>query len=50
MNLYELGGGRLLSHMITTPLTKENVRDTYYVIVLDLSRPSNTVENLNYWF
>ena len=47
---YELGGGRTLSPLLQAPLHFRNLSNLASIcIVLDLSKPGNCVESLNYW-
>ncbi|KAL4454567.1 hypothetical protein ABPG74_021772 [Tetrahymena malaccensis] len=47
---YELGGGKEQSKMITIPISKQNFRDAFYILVLDLSKPHQIIESATFWF
>jgi len=49
MSSYELGGGREQSKVLTTPLSKENYRDAFYVVIVDLSAPHSLIDSLIFW-
>jgi dynein light intermediate chain 2 len=49
VHFYEVGGGRELTNLLVTPMTRENYKYISYVIVVDLSKPSTIMESLNYW-
>lgn len=49
VHIYELGGGRQLSNLVSVALTKENFRSFAYVLVVDLSKPGNLIDDLNFW-
>jgi dynein light intermediate chain 2 len=49
VNIYELGGGRILSNMLKAPLNGHNTPNTTVCIVIDLSMPGNSIDNLMYW-
>lgn len=48
-HIWELGGGHHTSNLVSVPITSQNFQDACYVVVLDLSRPSNLVPSLLYW-
>ena len=50
LNTYELGGGRTLSNLLQAPLSSQNLAQVASIcIVLDLSKPGNTIDSLLYW-
>jgi dynein light intermediate chain 2 len=49
VNIYELGGGRVLSSLLSAPLNQHSLLNTSVCIVLDLSLPGNTVDSLLFW-
>ena len=49
VNIYELGGGRILSNLLQAPLNAFNAPSTSIVICIDLSAPGNTIDSLLYW-
>ena len=49
VNIYELGGGRLMSNLISAPLTGDNIVNCICMIVLDLSKPGLVLDSLEYW-
>jgi len=49
VNIYELGGGRVLSNLLHAPLAPFNIPNSAVCIVLDLSQPGGTIDSLLYW-
>jgi hypothetical protein len=49
LNAYEIGGGRLLSSLLATCLSPDRILDTTVCICVDLSKPGNSIESLNFW-
>lgn len=49
VNVYELGGGRILANMLSSVLNGANVGSTAVCIVVDLSKPGNTIDSLLFW-
>ena len=49
VNVYELGGGRIISNMLSTCLTEESILDTTVCICVDLSKPGNSVDSVLFW-
>jgi len=47
--VYELGGGRNFANLLEAALVGGNVASTTVCIVLDLTKPGNTVESLLFW-
>lgn len=44
-----IGGGRILSGLLSAPLTAFNIVNTAVCIVIDLSLPGNAIDSLLYW-
>ena len=50
VHTYELGGGRALSNLLQASLTHQSLSKIASIcIVLDLSKPGNTIDSLNFW-
>ena len=49
VNIYELGGGRIISNLLSAALTAFNISNTVVCIVIDLSTPGSSIESLQYW-
>ena len=51
INIYELGGGRTLAQLLQAPINAQVVASGQLVvcIVIDLSNPGASVENLLFW-
>jgi hypothetical protein len=50
VNTYELGGGRALKDLLSAPLSHHNISNVGCVcICLDLSKPGNCYESLQFW-
>jgi len=49
VNVYELGGGRINSSMLSTCLTEESILNTTVCICVDLSKPGNSVDSVLFW-
>lgn len=47
--MFELGGGRSLSDMLTVCLTPRSVSTTVICITVDLTRPGNAIDSALYW-
>ena len=48
-NVYELGGGRNYAGLLEAALQGSNIANTTVCIVVDLSKPGNTVESALFW-
>ena len=48
-NVYELGGGRNFANLLEAALSSGNIANTTVCIVLDLTKPGNTIESLLFW-
>jgi len=47
---YELGGGRVLSNLLQSPLSMNNLINVASIcVVIDLSKPGNCIESLLFW-
>ena len=49
VNCYELGGGRAFSNLLESAIVGGSIHQTTVVIVIDLSKPGNAIDNLLYW-
>jgi hypothetical protein len=49
VNVYELGGGRVLSNLLSTVFVGNSIDSITIVLTLDLSKPGNSIENLLFW-
>jgi len=49
LNVYELGGGRVLSNLLQTVFVGNSIEHAMIVLVIDLAKPGNSVDNLIYW-
>ena len=49
VNIYELGGGRILSSLLSAPLNPSSLAQTSICICVDLSLPGNTIDSILYW-
>jgi hypothetical protein len=49
LNVYELGGGRVLSNLLSTVFVGNNIDNVVVVICIDLSKPGNSIEHLLFW-
>ncbi len=49
IHFYELGGGKELSNLASVPLTQEALKSIVYIVLVDLSDPSNLMDSLEYW-
>jgi len=49
VNIYEMGGGRILSNMLQTCLTENNILEATICISLDLSKPGGCIDSLLFW-
>lgn len=49
VNVYELGGGRVLSNLLSTVFVGNSIDSITIVLALDLSKPGNSIENLLFW-
>ena len=50
VNTYELGGGRVLSNLLQSPLCTSNLINIASIcIVIDLSKPGNCIDSLLFW-
>jgi len=34
---------------MTTPMSKENFKNTFFVVMVDLGNPNKIIETLDYW-
>lgn len=48
-NIYELGGGRTLSNMLSAILNERSIQNSTVCIVVDLSKPANSVDSVLFW-
>ena len=48
-HLYEVGGGRKLSKLLSVPLTAETLNSVVVVVTVDLSTPGNALPSLVWW-
>ena len=48
-NIYELGGGRNFANLLEAALLGGNIANTTVCIVVDLTKPGNTVESALFW-
>mmetsp|Transcript_60726 Transcript_60726/g.69384 ORF Transcript_60726/g.69384 Transcript_60726/m.69384 type:complete len:374 (+) Transcript_60726:59-1180(+) len=48
-HIYELGGGRLLSDLISVPVNLETLHNSIAIIAVDLSKPGSAISSLRYW-
>lgn len=48
-NVYELGGGRNFANLLEAALSGGNVANTTVCIVVDLTKPGNTIESCLFW-
>mmetsp|Transcript_41031 Transcript_41031/g.80482 ORF Transcript_41031/g.80482 Transcript_41031/m.80482 type:complete len:449 (-) Transcript_41031:42-1388(-) len=48
-HFWELGGGRALVNLLDIALTADTIAHTFALIVVDLSRPSAVVDDVQYW-
>lgn len=48
-NVYELGGGRNFANLLEAALSEGNVANTTVCIVIDLTKPGNTIESCLFW-
>ena len=48
-NIYELGGGRNFANLLEAALIGGNVAHTTVCIVLDLTKPGNTIDSCLFW-
>jgi GTPase SAR1 family protein len=49
MNIYELGGGRVLAGLLQSVFVGNGIDNAAIIICLDLSKPGNSIETLLYW-
>eukprot|EP00347_Sterkiella_histriomuscorum_P003178 403365291 len=49
VNIYELGGGRIVANLLAAPLTAFHISNSAVCIVLDLSSPGGAIDSLQYW-
>lgn len=49
VNVYELGGGRVLANLLSTVFVGNSIDSITIVLCVDLSKPGNSVENLLFW-
>ena len=48
-NFHEIGGGRLLSDLLSTALNSKKIKDIVLVITIDMSQPDTALQHLNFW-
>ena len=48
-HLYEVGGGRKLSKLLSVPLTAETLNSIVVVVTVDLSTPGHALSSLLWW-
>ena len=48
-NVYELGGGRNFANLLEAALSGSNIANTTVCIVVDLTKPGNTIESALFW-
>ena len=48
-NYLEIGGGRLLSSLLATPLNASKLLETILIITIDMSKPDVALQHLDYW-
>jgi septin family protein len=49
LNIYELGGGRVLSNLLKTVFVGNSIDHMCIVLCIDLSKPGNAIDNLMFW-
>ena len=49
MNIYELGGGRVLAGLLQSVFVGNGIDNAAIIICLDLSKPGNSIESLLFW-
>lgn len=49
VNIYELGGGRILANLLSAALTPFSISNTVVCISLDLSNPGSSIDSLLFW-
>ena len=49
VNVYELGGGRILANMLGAAINQNAIANTTVCIVVDLSKPGNSIDSLLFW-
>ena len=49
VNIYELGGGRSFSNLLGSAMIGGGIQNTTVVIVIDLLKPGNAIDNLLFW-
>ena len=49
VNIYELGGGISFNNLLESAFTGSSIAAMTVVIVIDLSKPGNAIENLIFW-
>lgn len=49
MHSYEAGGGKDALQCAVLPLSKENFREAFYAVIVDLSKPHSIIDNLVFW-
>lgn len=48
-NIYELGGGRNYAGLLEAAFSGGNIANTTVCIVVDLSKPGNTIDSALFW-
>ena len=48
-NVYELGGGRNFANLLESALQGGSLANTTVCIVVDLTKPGNTIESALFW-
>ena len=49
LNIYEIGGGRVLANLLQTVFVGNALEQTVIAICIDLSKAGNSMDNLNFW-
>lgn len=49
VNVYELGGGRVLANLLSTVFVGNIIDSITIVLCIDLSKPGNSIEDLLFW-
>lgn len=49
LNVYELGGGRVLANLLQSIFIGSSLHSTAIVLCIDLSKPGNSVDSILFW-
>jgi hypothetical protein len=49
LNVYELGGGRVLANLLQTVFYGSALTSTAIVLCIDLSKPGNSIDSILFW-